>query len=315
MKKLFFLTLLSHFFIYQIDLLSQPFPIGLCIPEEKILSSIAKKTKDFAHVIPGIQSTYIFTDEQDYYNDYKQSYFAVTTKKGGWDCLRHYEILANGCIPYFVDLDSCDPNTMTYFPKDLVREAMNLEGVCYLSIDHEKFDKKKYYEILEKLVEHTKTYLTTKAMAQSLLDRIGYAGTGKILFLSFDQFPDYQRCLTLIGLKQIFPETVVDYPKIEHIYKSYKGDTRTLYGRGFSYTKIINDCLLETERACIEKKIKNHEFDLIVYGSIHRGCLYADLVHETYSSHEIVYICGEDMHTCEFAYLSNLFLREQAVYS
>ena len=29
-----------------------------------------------------------------------KKYFWITIK-AGWDCLRHYEILMNGCIPYF----------------------------------------------------------------------------------------------------------------------------------------------------------------------------------------------------------------------
>lgn len=43
------------------------------------------------------KNTYIFENEEEYYNDYKKSLFAITRKKGGWDCMRHYEILACGC--------------------------------------------------------------------------------------------------------------------------------------------------------------------------------------------------------------------------
>jgi hypothetical protein len=28
-------------------------------------------------------------------------------KKGGWDCLRHYEIIGNGCMPYFENIEKC----------------------------------------------------------------------------------------------------------------------------------------------------------------------------------------------------------------
>lgn len=38
-------------------------------------------------------------DEHRYYDDYSRSYFAVTRRKGGWDCMRHYEILAAGTHP------------------------------------------------------------------------------------------------------------------------------------------------------------------------------------------------------------------------
>ena len=54
---------------------------------------------------------------------------------------------------------------MHFLPRELIKEAMNLEGVSYLHIDHSKFDKEKYFEILGKLLEHTRKYLTTQAMA------------------------------------------------------------------------------------------------------------------------------------------------------
>jgi hypothetical protein len=47
-----------------------------------------------------------YNTEEEYYNEYKKSYFAITTKKCGWDCMRHYEILANGCIPYFLNIEN-----------------------------------------------------------------------------------------------------------------------------------------------------------------------------------------------------------------
>jgi len=286
----------------------KPHPIGFSIPEQKIVSVIPKKDQDFAFLIPGDSSTYIYDNEIDYYKDYQRSYFALTWKKAGWDCLRHYEILANGCIPYFVDLDQCDENTMTFLPKELIKEAMNLEGVSYGHIDHSKFDQVKYNTILKKLLAHTRRYLTTKEMASYLLKRVGYTGKGKILFLSSSPHVDYQRCLTLIGLKELFPNKVVDSIKVEHIYKNYPHDVRHLYGKGITYTKIIDD--LPVNRKNIKHRIRNKEFNLIIYGSYHRGLPYHDLVVSTYEPEKIVYICGEDDHCCESAHLQNFFLRE-----
>ena len=67
--------------------------IGLSIPEEKIIDYIPEKTKMLSNMIPGNLSTYIYDNEIDYYNEYRSSYFAITMKKHGWDCLRHYEIM------------------------------------------------------------------------------------------------------------------------------------------------------------------------------------------------------------------------------
>lgn len=286
---------------------SVPFPIQFSISETKMVQTIPAKCKDFAFIIPGDLRTYIYTKESDYYQDYRESYFAVTCAKAGWDCMRHYEILANGCIPYFLNLEQCPPNTMTLLPKDLILEAMHLDGVSYLQIDHSKFDLVKYYDILNRLIQYTREHLTTEKIAEYVLNKIGYTGTGKILYLTQDPSPDYLRCSTLIGLKQLLGHRIVDVPKIEHIYKSYPHNEQLLWGKGFSYSKIVDDVPVNREH--IERKIKAREFDLIIYGSLHRGLPYHDLVKKHYRPSQIIYLCGEDAHQCDHT-INNLFLRE-----
>ncbi len=51
-------------------------------------------------------SAYKFNNEEDYYRDMSESWFGLTCKKGGWDCLRHYEILASGALLLFRDFDN-----------------------------------------------------------------------------------------------------------------------------------------------------------------------------------------------------------------
>ncbi len=307
---LFTLAVLTFFKLYPN---AGPFPIQFSIAEEKIVKEIPEKDRDFAFIIPGDLSTYIYKKESEYYKDYQRSYFAITRAKAGWDAMRHYEILANGCIPYFLNLDKCNPQVLYFLPKDLIYEAMSLEGVSYLKIDHTKFNKAKYYELLNKLLEHTRKHLTTKSIAQYLLQKIDYKGDGKILFLTNKVEPDYMPDCILAGLKELFQERVIDFPKIDFIYKSYEGDILQLYGRGMSYTKIIDD--LPVNRDNIEERIKNKEFDLIIYGSVHRGILFHDVVKQVYEKEKIVYICGEDCHRCEYKHLPNLFLREVDAHS
>ncbi|HAB99919.1 MAG TPA: hypothetical protein DCE71_08875 [Parachlamydiales bacterium] len=289
------------------------YPIQFSIPESKIVGRAPIKDRDFAFITPKDRSTYIYKSEEAYYQDYQRSYFAVTCKKGGWDCMRHYEILANGCIPYFIDLDQCPSNTMFFLPKDLIREAMHLPGVGYasMSIDHMRFDHKKYDEILNKLLDYTRSYLTARAMAEYILKTMGYTGEKPILFLSGEINPDYLRCLSLIGLKQILGEKVVDVPKIPYLYQDYPGDVSVLYGRGMSYSKILDAD--RTDRSLIEQRIKQKEFGLIIYGSLHRGLPFFKLVQKNYSSDSIVYLCGEDDHQCILMPpCSHVFLREQS---
>ena len=137
-------------------------PINFCIPKELIVKSVPVKTQDWGTVIPGDKSTYVFTEEKPYFEDYQKSYFGVTAKKGGWDCLRHYEILMNGCIPYFPDLIGCPQMTMVRFPKKLVWQAYNKIK--------EGNDLSFYEEYVTLLLDWTRKYLTTESVAKYVLN-------------------------------------------------------------------------------------------------------------------------------------------------
>ena len=94
------------------------FPITFGIPAEKIVNSNSiEKSKLLATNRPGSVDTLVFYTEHDYYQDYQQSLFGLTWKKAGWDCLRHYEIMANGCIPLFLDIKQCPSTCLFNFPK------------------------------------------------------------------------------------------------------------------------------------------------------------------------------------------------------
>jgi hypothetical protein len=89
-------------------------PIAFSIPEEELADGNEPKTKVLArHVVdpevqalvPGTATNYAFADEAEYINDLRKSRFGITTKRAGWDCMRHYEQAAAGCVPCFRDLD------------------------------------------------------------------------------------------------------------------------------------------------------------------------------------------------------------------
>ena len=107
------------------------YPITFSIPEQKLFDgkNIIEKKQLTASLIPGDMSTYIYKTEQDYYKNYQMAYFAITMKKAGWDCLRHYEILANNCIPYFIDIENCPENTLSLFPKDIIALSNQLSEI------------------------------------------------------------------------------------------------------------------------------------------------------------------------------------------
>jgi hypothetical protein len=107
-------------------------PISFGIPEHLVSSEVPRKTKDFpAHVVDaevaqrvGAATSYAFADEDAYYADLRATRFGITTKRGGWDCMRHYELAASGCVLCFRNLSakpaSCAPhglnasNTLEY---------------------------------------------------------------------------------------------------------------------------------------------------------------------------------------------------------
>ena len=113
----------------QVESLNEPLcqvlPISFSIPAEKIRPiDLAQKSQRFAtHCVDhevalntGLHISYAFDSEDAYYDDLQTSRYAVTTKRGGWDCLRHYEIAAAGALPCIRKLDakppSCAPHNL-----------------------------------------------------------------------------------------------------------------------------------------------------------------------------------------------------------
>ena len=122
------------------DDLKNEYPTGFGIPIERIMPiNLEGKTQLFQKTAPddslfkdvrdfgGGFNHHVFTEEQDYYDDLSKSWFGLTCKKGGWDCLRHYEIIAAGSVLLFKDYDlkppKCSPQDLpclTYSsPEDL----------------------------------------------------------------------------------------------------------------------------------------------------------------------------------------------------
>jgi hypothetical protein len=294
------------------------YPISFSIPKEKICDGYNAKTKILSNLIPGDISTYIYNTEEEYYNEYKKSYFAITKQKFGWDCMRHYEILANGCIPYFINIEKCPPNTMYFLPKYLLIEANLLYDNKFKNKNINELTEVEIneYNVLQKiLLEYTKKFLTTDKMAQYILKKTNSENALNVLFLSGTTEPDYLRCVTLHGFKTLFGEKCHDSPKVPHIYKTNTINYRNLYGKGITYSNVLEEKLHNDNLdISIEEDIKNKKYDLVIYGSYHRGMPYYHLVCQTYKAHEIIIICGEDIHVCDCNKFLNkghpVFIRE-----
>jgi hypothetical protein len=123
-------------------------PLAFSIPEDLVVESPPAKTQRFArHVVDPevksllerrgpegrpLSSDYGFDAEQAYFDDLRHSEFGVTMRRGGWDCLRHYEIAASGCVPCFRDLDQkparCPPHGLDRSSCVVYRDAEDLLG-------------------------------------------------------------------------------------------------------------------------------------------------------------------------------------------
>lgn len=288
------------------------YPIGFSIHDSKIVKTIPEKKRLLSPLIPGNQSTYIYNNEEDYYENYKESLFGLTTKKAGWDCMRHYEILANGCIPLFPDIQKCPTNIMTHIPKGVITSSNNLFLEMNKYSSYEKIPKELKdicNSYIEFYLKHTNEYLTNEKMAKYVLNKVGKPNVKSILYLSGSLFSDYLRCLTLTGFKQLLGSECHDYPKVHHIYTSYPIEDISLkcYGKGMSYSRILDSSLHNDDYDnTILIDIKNHKYDLIIYGSYHRGIPLWNEVNNYYKNDEIILFCGEDLHECNY----NIFLEK-----
>ena len=143
---------------------NRTYPISFSIPREKFCpSDIGEKTKYQAFITPLNQSTYIYERESDYYLDYQQIIFGYTMAKGGWDCMRHYEFVANNCLPYFNKYESKPAYTMTNWASDLQSEA----NYIYNNFDNDCYDRA--WKLTREFKDYAYNNLTCEEVARKML--------------------------------------------------------------------------------------------------------------------------------------------------
>jgi hypothetical protein len=240
-------------------------------------------------VFPG--HSYAFIDGDDYLKTYARYRFALTHKKGGWDCFRHLEILYSGAVPYMPDAGLIPEFTMMHYPKRFLRQVATQLNTATGSVG---------MGVRKQLIDYFNQNLTTEAMARYFLKAASPIQKPKILFI--DQaavdMPDYQSILTLIGLKQIRGKQVSLAFPTDYLYEDWSGDTARLYGRGFGYTRVLDPQLKNpneirsTPLPLTESSLS--KFDLVVIGSIKRN---EDLAHQLlgrFPASKTIWVNGED---------------------
>ncbi|KAK4531458.1 hypothetical protein CCYA_CCYA08G2315 [Cyanidiococcus yangmingshanensis] len=294
------------------------YPVSFSIPAQWVVDRVPeRKNLSFALIEPGVMNTYIYGpfDYSRYLDDYRKSYFAITRKKAGWDCMRHYEILASGTIPWFLDLNLMPPRQNVFLPKKLLLDAQNLAGVSFHSraIDFQVFDERKYRRMAETLLDITRKYLTTTAMASYVLEVCGHPVSsirrGGILYIH-PNLNDYLADTIAHGMYTLLgPDLFYEAPTYYRFLFEFPNGTtreeeetyrRQQYGYGYSYafTLPFNQNFMNKDRSSqtIERLIQEKFFDLIIYGDIHREGAYLQTVLEHYGPQDIVFLDGQDAH-------------------
>jgi hypothetical protein len=221
---------------------TQILPISFAIPLS-MFRDPGKKTDEFSKLVPGDRKTYIYNTEDEYFAQYQRSKFGITKTKAGHDCMRHYEIIAAGAIPYFKDLHLVPKRTMHNFPRDIVTRAMNGEN---------------YEKCLAELQEYARKNLTTEALGKYFLEKVGLVAASdnaqrrrsvasdnaqrRILFVGQPSIVgtniDYQRDCLAIGLLST-GASIDFYEDLPWLFDDYTGDCSSLYGMGYSICKKV----------------------------------------------------------------------------
>jgi hypothetical protein len=301
-------------------------PISIGLHPSSIVSCVPVKHSVFAS--QGYFGSYAFNsmEEGEYKRSYRRSYYAVSGRKSGWDCLRHYEILGSGSVTYFEGIDGIPSGTMRNYPKKLVSRLMSLLDEVEVRAEADRDDMSKYdmskfnhvaYSCLSyALLEYTTANLSNVAHARYMLRSVGInideatadGDSFKVLFLGGNDDVDYVRDMLLVGFKTLarsYPGMeVVDFVRPRHLYWSDSTSVKDwnndgLYGLGYTYTRWLDSRDDMVFRGDIRSRIVESEFDLIVYGSVHRGMPFVDDVVSAYDKSKIVFVDGEDTHGWE----------------
>lgn len=156
------------------------YPTGVGIPESRILPiDLSKKNKLFQKTYPqhsffeipneAGRVHYIYDDEEEYYEDMASSWFGLSCKKGGWDALRNYEIIASGSVLLYRDYVNkpplCSPGTLPAISYRTKEELMNIMNALVVN----NKPTKEYLNILNEQRKWLYNYGTAVARAKYVL--------------------------------------------------------------------------------------------------------------------------------------------------
>jgi len=121
--------------------------ISFSIPGYKLRKKPINKTRLLVNHITD-KRNYIFSNEQDYYDDIARTKYVITRKKSGWDCMRHYEIAANWSIPCFYKLNNKPETCAPFDLKDMVN-VISYDNDTDLNQKIKYIERNNIYEIIQ----------------------------------------------------------------------------------------------------------------------------------------------------------------------
>mmetsp|Transcript_52761 Transcript_52761/g.122795 ORF Transcript_52761/g.122795 Transcript_52761/m.122795 type:complete len:305 (+) Transcript_52761:1-915(+) len=237
----------------------------------------------------------------EYKRMYREARYALSPRKGGWETMRIYEILASGSVPFIKDVDAIPGGALAFLDKELIRHAMALPGVDHVNLRvHDRTFQFETYEMLAAaLLRHTQQRLSTEALARYMLAAVGRPHATHVLYVANCGHGDYQCYLSLHGLRSILGTGLVDVPKLPYMYRPHlrameemqrttvcpqplctvltgsfsrpvvksHGAQSPVYGGGFSYGFRLEEVALNRSQTLIMRQIRGREFDLVVFGN------------------------------------------------
>lgn len=242
-----------------------------------------------SNIIPGAR--YSYSSEEDYLANYQSSRFALTHKKGGWDCFRHLEVFASGALPVFPDAASIPHETMVHYPKSVLEKVeAQLPGLPPTLSESSRAEIRRFSE----------ENLSSSAMAQYLLDACGISSTEKVTFLdeALLKKPDYLSVMTLIGLRIVLRHNLSTVFDIPYIYDDFDGSSGRFWGRGFGYCGVLPSSFRPAESGNFHGAMNladaGAESGWLIVGSITRNWPLAQQMLERFDPARTIWIHGED---------------------
>ena len=208
--------------------------------------------RDFARLVPGDVRTYNYSEEVSYLEMYASSLYCITKKKGGWDCLRHYEILLAGCVPYFLDIRNIPGRSMVHFPHHLIQLLMRLPGLpsedaladqlshdANIMIDHEVFPKGEYESLRSAMLSFVESHMLSAKRASDL--RLAHHRVFLHSAATVEKPVDYLRELLMVGLLENGHQVLTTF-NASYIFEDFNVSRLDMpwgasYGRGFLYER------------------------------------------------------------------------------